>query len=197
MEGESPPAPKRPLRRDAVENRERVLTAAAAAILREGENVPLATIAADAGVGVGTLYRRYANREELFSDLQLRAYRMVITALRDADAQGDSGLHGVQLFLEQTVRHRSQLILPLHGAPELATPEAAALRAELGQAMAALLGRGKADGSVRSDSEPFDVVVFGSMLAQGLSGINDWEAVTQGQIRLFLAGIAGPAGART
>ncbi len=40
-------------------NRDRVLAAAAAAIRREGAGVPLATIAADAGVGVGTLYRRY------------------------------------------------------------------------------------------------------------------------------------------
>jgi AcrR family transcriptional regulator len=42
-----------------------VLAAAAAAIRREGAGVPIATIAADAGVGVGTLYRRYPSREAL------------------------------------------------------------------------------------------------------------------------------------
>ena len=47
------------LRRDALANQERVLAAAVTAVLREGRQVPMATIAADAGVGVGTLYRRY------------------------------------------------------------------------------------------------------------------------------------------
>src|SRR5260370_37803696 len=55
------PATGRP-RRDAEANRERVLAAAAAAMTREGHHVPLATIAAEAGVGVGTLYRKYADR---------------------------------------------------------------------------------------------------------------------------------------
>ncbi len=49
----------RPLRRDALANQERLLAAATAVFLREGHHVPMATIAAEAGVGVGTLYRRY------------------------------------------------------------------------------------------------------------------------------------------
>ncbi len=47
-------AARRALRADAAANRERVL-AAAAAVNREGVKVPIATIAEDAGVGVGTL----------------------------------------------------------------------------------------------------------------------------------------------
>jgi AcrR family transcriptional regulator len=36
---------------------------AVTAVLREGRQVPMGSIAADAGVGIGTLYRRYPNRE--------------------------------------------------------------------------------------------------------------------------------------
>ena len=54
---------KRRVRSDAQANRERVLAAAVTAVLREGRQVPMGTIAADAGVGIGTLYRRYPNRK--------------------------------------------------------------------------------------------------------------------------------------
>jgi AcrR family transcriptional regulator len=58
-------------RRDAELNRERVLASAVSAMLREGRNVPLAAIAAEAGVGVGTLYRSYADREALLHALAI------------------------------------------------------------------------------------------------------------------------------
>src|SRR5207249_1332901 len=64
-------------RRDGTVNRERVLAAAAVAIKREGEKVPLATIASDARVGVGTLYRHYPTREALLAALADRSYRIV------------------------------------------------------------------------------------------------------------------------
>ncbi len=67
--------PHRRPRRDAEANRERVLAAAAAAMLREGRTVPLANIAAEAGVGVGTLYRRYADRQALLRALDAPARR--------------------------------------------------------------------------------------------------------------------------
>jgi AcrR family transcriptional regulator len=57
--------PARSLRRDALANQEKVLTAALRVFLREGRHVPMAEIAAEAGVGVGTLYRRYPNRDAL------------------------------------------------------------------------------------------------------------------------------------
>jgi AcrR family transcriptional regulator len=47
-----------------------VLAAAVTAVLREGQQVPMAIIAAEAGVGIGTLYRRYPNREALLGRAQ-------------------------------------------------------------------------------------------------------------------------------
>ncbi len=76
---------RRRVRSDALANRERVLAAAVTAVLREGRQVPMGTIAAEAGVGIGTLYRRYPNREVLLEALTLRAFRLVLQCAEDAE----------------------------------------------------------------------------------------------------------------
>src|SRR5271170_1603340 len=54
------------IRADARRNRERLLEAAAAAFgAADGRPVSLESIARDAGVGIGTLYRHFPNREAL------------------------------------------------------------------------------------------------------------------------------------
>jgi len=53
------------LRADAERNRRRVLSAAAAVIAREGVNAGIDAIAREAGVGVGTIYRRFASKDDL------------------------------------------------------------------------------------------------------------------------------------
>jgi AcrR family transcriptional regulator len=58
-----------PLRRDAERNRERVLAAAGELFAARGLDVTLDDIARHAGVGVGTVYRRFANKEELIDAL--------------------------------------------------------------------------------------------------------------------------------
>ena len=52
----------RAFRRDAIENRERILRTAAQLMARRGHNVPLTEIADAAGVGVGTFYRGFPDR---------------------------------------------------------------------------------------------------------------------------------------
>src|ERR1700741_4654997 len=52
-------------RTDALRNRERILEAAKAAFTRQGANASLEEIAKQAGVGPGTLYRRFPTREQL------------------------------------------------------------------------------------------------------------------------------------
>ena len=53
------------LRADAQINRDRILEVAAEAFAREGADTSLKAIAHDAGVGIGTLYRRFPTREDL------------------------------------------------------------------------------------------------------------------------------------
>ena len=61
----APLSTERPLRADAVRNRELLITTAAAAFSAHGAEVPLEDIARQAGVGIGTLYRHFPTRESL------------------------------------------------------------------------------------------------------------------------------------
>jgi AcrR family transcriptional regulator len=45
----------------------------------------MATIAAEAGVGVGTLYRRYPNRKALLDALTHRAFELLLEQARTAE----------------------------------------------------------------------------------------------------------------
>jgi AcrR family transcriptional regulator len=53
------------LRADAERNRDQILAAAQTLFLDRGVDVPLEEIAAAAGVGIGTLYRRFPDRDAL------------------------------------------------------------------------------------------------------------------------------------
>ncbi|MFF4315718.1 TetR/AcrR family transcriptional regulator [Streptomyces sp. 900105755] len=73
----------RPIRADARANEDRLLAAAAAAFARDGAGATLKQIAKDAGVGIGTLYRRFPTREQLV-DATYR-YETARLAARTAD----------------------------------------------------------------------------------------------------------------
>src|SRR3954447_9838578 len=63
------PVSDRPLRRDAERNRQRILTAAGELFAQRGLSVTLDDIARHAGVGVGTVYRRFPDKEQLIDAL--------------------------------------------------------------------------------------------------------------------------------
>lgn len=60
---------ERPLRADAERNRQRILAAARELFAARGLSVTLDDVAEAAGLGVGTVYRRFASREELIEAL--------------------------------------------------------------------------------------------------------------------------------
>src|SRR3981081_4305819 len=62
-------APSSPKRADARRNRECVLAAAREAFAERGESTALEEIARRAGVGIGTLYRHFPNRQTLLEAL--------------------------------------------------------------------------------------------------------------------------------
>ncbi|MET4781396.1 TetR/AcrR family transcriptional regulator [Glaciihabitans sp. UYNi722] len=73
---------ERPLRADAQRNRERVIEAARAAFA-ESDSVPLEHIAREAGVGIGTLYRNFPNRESLLEAVYAAELISVTTNAED------------------------------------------------------------------------------------------------------------------
>ena len=186
-----PEAPRRPLRKDAVVNRERLLAAAVTTLLRHGSGATLSQIAEAAGVGIGTLYRRYPTREDLLEALQLRAFMLVIDLVKQIEALDLRGIEALRMFLERTVEHGSQLVMPAHGVPLSPSAEIHERRGELHGRIAAMVERGVRDGSVRPDLTMRDVVVFGSLIAVPQPGTSDWSALMARQIDLFLDAVRG------
>ncbi|SMH42655.1 transcriptional regulator, TetR family [Rathayibacter oskolensis] len=184
--------PPRRLRKDAAENAERLLAAATRSGLAQGRFVPMEQIAADAGVGVGTLYRRYPDREALLEAMAVRAYRLILAEAEDALATGETGHDAIERFLVRSFAHRDELVLPLHGGPMTEGTESGELRARMRRTMEAILERGHDDGSVRREVDAGTVVRFGAMLAQPMSTVPDWPEAAAQQRAVFLRGIAPP-----
>ncbi|MEV7977131.1 helix-turn-helix domain-containing protein [Streptomyces sp. NPDC086519] len=84
--------PRRPLRADAQRNEDRLLEAAAAAFARQGAGASVKDIARAAGVGVGTLYRRFPSKELLVE----ATYRQEVRRLCEAAPELTAVLPPVQ-----------------------------------------------------------------------------------------------------
>jgi AcrR family transcriptional regulator len=181
---------RRELRRDAAANRDRVLAAAAAAVRREGTAVPMATIAADAGVGVGTVYRHFPSRDALLGALTLRSFEMVLDAARLAAATDRLGIEAVRAFLDQTIKHGPDLVLPLHGGPLISDQATKAVMVEAHAIIDSLLRRGRDDKTIHADVSKADLVLFGALLAQQLPHVKNWPAAARRLAAIFVAGLA-------
>src|SRR5438045_8569580 len=80
-----PTLTSRPKRADARRNRERVLAAAREAFAQGGESTALEEIARRAGVGIGTLYRHFPNRQALLETLYVTEVEEVSRAAAQLD----------------------------------------------------------------------------------------------------------------
>src|SRR6185437_7478211 len=90
---------ERPLRRDAERNRRRILAAAAQVFTERGLDATLDEVARAAGVGVGTVYRRFPDKESLVSELFRDRIDALVTVAEQACALADPW-EGVVTFLE-------------------------------------------------------------------------------------------------
>ena len=83
----------RALRRDAVQSRERILNAARQVFARHGLEASVEEVTGLAGVGMGTLYRRFATKEALIDELVAELMRELIAVAREAlDRRDGTGL---------------------------------------------------------------------------------------------------------
>jgi AcrR family transcriptional regulator len=179
----------RPLRSDAAANRERILAAATTAVRRDGERVPMATIAEEAGVGIGTVYRHYPTRPALLAALTLRSFNLVLDHARAARLSDEPAPVSLTHFLERTIAARDQFVLPLHGGPVIHDDEISALQHEIRDLLGQVLARGRRDGTIRPDATPNDVILTGAMLAQPLPHTTDWDQLARRQARIFISGL--------
>jgi len=176
-------------RSDAARNHRTLVRAATAAIHREGPRVPMATIAADAGVGVGTLYRHFPTREDLLNHLTHASFEQVLANARAAESNGTTATEALQQFIEAAISQRNQLVLPLHGGPPLTWPRTRTVRKHVHQIIQRIIDRGRADGTITRDVTPHEIVVFGAMLAQPRRSDPGWDTTCRRLLATYLAGL--------
>src|SRR4051812_19834361 len=95
-------AQTRALRKDAAQNRELLLAAARELFAEQGLQVTLNDIAHHAGVGVGTAYRRFANKGEVIEALFERSLGDLAAVAHEALAEADAW-SGLVAFLERSL----------------------------------------------------------------------------------------------
>jgi AcrR family transcriptional regulator len=157
--------PERPLRRDAERNRRRILEVAREAFAEDGLAVTLDAIARRAGLGVGTIYRRFPDKEQLIDALfEERMGEMVVMAeeaLRSEDAWD-----GLVVFLEAaTAAHaddRGLKEVALSGAHGL--ERVARARELMFPLVTRIVARAQEQGTLRPDVEPTDLPLLQLML---------------------------------
>src|ERR1700688_3298976 len=148
---------ERPLRKDAERNRQRVLEAARELFAGRGLGVSLNDIARHAGVGVGTVYRRFPDKEVLIEALfeerlaELEAIALAGLAMADPWDGIVATLTGV-LELQEADRGFKELILYVDRSRDGIAP----IRARMAPIVAELMARAKAAGQLREDIGPQD-----------------------------------------
>jgi AcrR family transcriptional regulator len=161
------PNEERPLRRDAARNRERILAAAGEVFATRGLDVTLDDIADHAGVGVGTVYRRFHDKEQLIAALFDDRMDAVARAAEKALA-ADDPWRGLEAFfvdiLELQAADRGLRELAFTGTHGRELVRRA--RARLEPLVEALVARGQATGQLRGDIGADDMPIIQKMLAQ-------------------------------
>ncbi|GIF37699.1 TetR/AcrR family transcriptional regulator [Actinoplanes xinjiangensis] len=92
-----------PLRRDAQRNRERIVQAAGEVFATRGFAATLDDVAHHAGVGVGTVYRRFPTKEELIEAVFTDRLEDLVT-LAEESLAAESAWDGLTGFLRTSAR---------------------------------------------------------------------------------------------
>jgi len=150
----------------------------------------MATIAAEAGVGIGTLYRHFPSRADLLDHLTHASFEQVLANAQAAEAAAATAAEALRRFIEAAISQRNELVLPLHGGPPLTSPQTRAVREQVHRILGQLFDRGRADGTISRDVTPRDIVVFGAMLAQPRGPDPDWDTTCRRLLVTFLAGLS-------
>jgi AcrR family transcriptional regulator len=156
----------RPLRKDAERNRLRILQAAAEVFTEDGLRATLDDVAARAGVGVGTVYRRFPDKEALVEALFTERLDLLVGLAEQALTDPDPWT-GLARFLEGAAAMmagdrglRQILMFATYGSDRVDQA-----RARMLPVVHALLERAKAAGAVRADLSPTDLPVIEFMLS--------------------------------
>jgi AcrR family transcriptional regulator len=160
------------IRSDARRNREKLLEVATAAFAgAEGRPVSLESIARDAGVGIGTLYRHFPNREALVEAIY-RAELAEVAAAVERLLKRHAPKTALRRWMDRYasfVAAKRGMAESLHAIFDAGAMEPSQTRDSIVGAVDTLLRAGADDGSLRSDVQADDVVssLIGIFLASG------------------------------
>jgi AcrR family transcriptional regulator len=155
----------RPLRRDAERNRRRILQAADEVFTERGLEATLDDVARHAGVGVGTVYRRFPDKASLADALFEQRIDAILDLAKHAQSEPDSWL-ALTSFLE----HAAEMLSGDRGLRQILMFAAsghnrvAYARDRMRPAVDLLLKRAQAEGQVRDDLSATDIPVIEFML---------------------------------
>ncbi len=149
------------LRADALRNRRRILVAAADAFAESGLDVGVAEIARRAGVGAGTIFRRFPTKEDLIAAIiEERVGQMIVLA--DEALEDDDPEAGFRRFvlagIELQVRDRG--FFDAAGRRIGGDPRLREARDRMFDAYRRLLERAQQAGAVRDDICAVDLPVL-------------------------------------
>jgi AcrR family transcriptional regulator len=156
---------ERPLRKDAERNRRRILDAAAELFTERGLGVTLNDIAHHADVGVGTVYRRFPDKELLIDALFEERFTEIV-ALAEAALTDPDPWDGLAGFLERGLELQArdkglkQLLL---GTPQ-GCARVGDARDRITPLVTALVERAQHAGVLRADIEATDLPVIQWMI---------------------------------
>lgn len=180
----------RPLRADAERNRLRIIEAARRLFADRGLAVSLDEVAEAAGVGVGTVYRRFANRDELVNGVLVEHLKEV-SARASAALQHDDDPWPTMVSLTTWLCQQmaedvglSEILL----AVDHSDPAITSTKEELDGKFREIFRRAQEAGSIRADLAWTDMFPIFQMLS---TGAHATEQVAPGSWRRYLNLILG------
>ncbi|WP_062204048.1 TetR/AcrR family transcriptional regulator [Streptomyces sp. NBRC 109706] len=167
----------RPLRRDAEQNRRKVVDAGREVFAERGLSATLNDVAHHAGLGVGTVYRRFPDKaslaEAVFADELADIRTMAAEALADGGEAFEAFAAFLERALERLADNRGLREVMRQGG--FGSDRLAATRAELTQDCGRLMDRAHAAGTLRGDVTPADIPAIVAMFDAALDASpDDW-----------------------
>jgi AcrR family transcriptional regulator len=148
-------ARKAPRHAEAERNDQALLESAKKVLAVDGAHASVATIAAGAGVGIASLYRRYRSKEELFQHLCALALDQWIRA-GELGLEHDDPWEGLAHYIDACVEFSGGALGPLAGTIAV-TDEMAAKFTRSDELLGLLVTRAHKAGVLRSDAAAMDI----------------------------------------
>lgn len=188
-----------PLRADARRNREQIIEAARELFIRIGTDVPMEEIAKTAGVGVGTLYRRFPDRDELIKAVSLDNFDRLLEVARTVERDEPDPDKALGSLLYSSLELRLGIIMtavsPRAYEALQRSGQHVAKRDEVLRIADRLLKRAQEAGSMRKDIDIGDVVLSLILVSRLIppSDSELGEMVFRRLVALMMDGLRGAA----